>query len=92
MAEGHSSDAKGRVTASLDPGAPQQEEKENPWRASRASKAAERNLEVTAQAMALTTGKPGGTGTGMGELEGSGAANVQRAVTDGTFPAQHTAP
>lgn len=93
-AEGHSSDAKGRPTSSLGPGAPQQEEKKNPWRVSRASKTAQKNLEVTAQAMALTTGKPGGTCTGMGELEGSGTANVQRAVTDGTgsFLAQHTAP
>lgn len=32
--EGHSCDAKGRVTASLDPAAPPQEEKENPWRES----------------------------------------------------------
>lgn len=34
MAEGHSCDAKGRVTASLDPAAPQQEEKERAWRES----------------------------------------------------------
>ena len=44
---------------------------------------AQRNLEVTAQAMALTRartapGKPGGTGTGTGALEGSDTTNMHQ--------------